>query len=152
MHSSLETTTPLLKPVYGLAILASSFSEGTKWYHHYRMTNTNDLDSTIEEGIELIFVELPKYQVKTAEERLLRRLWIQFLQMRGGYQDPPEGLIQSQDVSEALKLLEESEYTPRELLEYERYWDAIRLDTGYKETYFEKGKDEGIVIGIEKGK
>jgi len=154
---------PLLKPVYGLAILAKSFSEGEDWYHHYRMANANDVDKTIE-GIELIFVELPKYQVKTTEERLLRRLWIRFLQLSGGYQELPEEFSQSQEISQALSLLEESAYTPTELLSYEQYWDAIRLDTTFKDYYFKDGQEKGIEqgkqigidigidIGMEKGK
>jgi predicted transposase/invertase (TIGR01784 family) len=133
---------PLLKPVYGLAILATSFSEGEEWYHHYRMSHVNDPDNTIE-GIELVFVELPKYQIKTTEDRLLRRLWVRFLQLNGGYQKQPEELSQSPEISHALSLLEESAYTPAELLSYEEYWDAIRINTTIQESYFKKGEDQG---------
>jgi predicted transposase/invertase (TIGR01784 family) len=141
---------PLLKPVYGLAILATSFSEGEEWYHHYRMSHVNDPDNTIE-GIELIFVELPKYQIKTAEDRLLRRLWIRFLQLDGGYQDLPEELSKNEEISHALSLLEESAYTPAELLSYEEYWDAIRINTTIKESCLAQGEQIGIAKGKEMG-
>jgi predicted transposase/invertase (TIGR01784 family) len=141
---------PLLKPVYALAILATSFSEGEEWYHHYRMAHVNEPDNTIE-GIELIFVELPKYQIKTAEDRLLRRLWVRFLQLNGGYQKQPEELSQSPEISHALTLLEENAYTPAELLAYEEYWDAIRVNTTIQESYFKKGEEQGKQKGLEQG-
>ena len=55
-----------LCPVYGVAIVNETFeSTIDDWYHHYRLTNVKDLDKSLE-GLELIFLELPKFKPQTS--------------------------------------------------------------------------------------
>lgn len=72
-----------LCPVYGLALVNETFEQETDdWFHHYRLTHAKDLDKTLEE-IELIFLELPKFNPKTFEHRKLGVLWMRFLRETG---------------------------------------------------------------------
>lgn len=58
-----------LCPVYGLAILNATFhTKKDKWYHHYKVSESQDSSQTIE-GLELVFVELPKFTPRDWSEK-----------------------------------------------------------------------------------
>ena len=53
-----------LKTVFALSLIDDIFEkESEESYHHYILTNQTDLTKTID-GLQLIFVELPKYKWK----------------------------------------------------------------------------------------
>ena len=117
-----------LCPVYGVAIVNQEFEETTQeWFHHYRLTNTKELDKTLE-GIELIFLELPKFTPQTFEHRKVGALWLRFLRETKDLNDIPEEFKDSPEVIKAIELAEESAYTPAELEAYDEYLDAIRVE------------------------
>ena len=69
----------LLNPVYGLGLIGEIFdTETDEWYHHYKTVNIQDTDKQIK-GLELIFVELPKFKTTTHWEKKLGILWLRFL-------------------------------------------------------------------------
>ncbi len=50
------------QPVYSLNLLDHLFKpEHADWYHHYAMTNRNDMDEFIDD-IQIIMIELPKWR------------------------------------------------------------------------------------------
>ena len=61
-----------LEPVYGLSLVNEDFEteEAFKniYYHHYRMVHTEFNEKHIE-GLELVFVELPKFKAQNYTER-----------------------------------------------------------------------------------
>jgi predicted transposase/invertase (TIGR01784 family) len=116
-----------LCPVYGLALVNETFEETTDdWFHHYRLTNTKDLDKTLE-GIELVFLELPKFNPKTLEDRKIGILWMRFLRETDALDTIPEEFKDSPEVIKAMELAQESAYTKAELEVYDEYLDAIRV-------------------------
>jgi predicted transposase/invertase (TIGR01784 family) len=116
-----------LCPVYGLALVNEKFEETMDdWFHHYRLTHTKDIDKTLE-GMEMIFLELPKFNPKTLEDRKVGVLWMRFLREADRLEDVPEEFKDSPEVVKAMDLAQESAYTPAELAAYDEYIDAIRV-------------------------
>jgi predicted transposase/invertase (TIGR01784 family) len=137
-----------LCPVYGLAIVNQEFEESTQdWFHHYRLTNTKNLDKTLE-GIELVFLELPKFSPQTFEHRKVGVLWLRFLRETKDLSVIPEEFKDSPEVIKAIELAEESAYTPAELEAYDEYLDAIRVEQTVRQDSYEEGEQ----IGAEKEK
>ena len=58
----------LLKPVYGLALLASVFDKGPEWYHHYKLVNIGQPEREIKH-LQLVFIELPKFKPTSFQEK-----------------------------------------------------------------------------------
>ena len=131
-----------LCPVYGLAIVNQEFEESTQdWFHHYRLTKTKDLDKTLE-GIELVFLELPKFNPQTFEHRKVGILWLRFLKETKDLNTIPEEFKDSPEVIKAIELAEESAYTPAELEAYDEYLDAIRVEQTVRQDSYEEGREE----------
>jgi len=141
-----------LCPVYGVAIVNEEFEETTKdWFHHYRLTSTKDLDKTLE-GIELVFLELPKFNPQTFEHRKVGVLWLRFLRETKDLNTIPEEFKDSPEIAKAIELAEESAYTAAELEAYDEYLDAIRVQQTVRNDSYEEGREEGEQIGAEKEK
>ena len=67
-----------LKAVYALSIVNEIFEpKSNHWYHHYKMTNLADSTISID-GLQLIFVELPKFKTKNFKDKKLSILWLRF--------------------------------------------------------------------------
>lgn len=141
-----------LCPVYGLAIVNQEFEELTKdWFHHYRLTNTKDLDKTLE-GIELVFLELPKFNPQTFEHKKVGLLWLRFLRETKDLSVIPEEFKDSPEVIKAIELAEESAYTPAELEAYDEYLDAIRVEQTVRHDSYEEGREEERQKNLEEKK
>jgi len=134
-----------LCPVYGVAIVNETFENTTKdWFHHYRLTNVKDLDKSLE-GLELVFLELPKFTSQTFSERKVGALWLRFLkEINGPLLSIPQEFQDNPDISRAVELTQESSYTPAELEAYDEYLDAIRVEQTVRE--------DSEQIGIAKGR
>lgn len=74
-------------------------------------------------------------------------LWLRFLTEIGeDTKEVPEELIENAEVKQAIEIVEESAYTDEELAQYDKFWDAIRLEQAFV--------DEAEIrygIGIKKG-
>jgi predicted transposase/invertase (TIGR01784 family) len=132
-----------LCPVYGLALVNQTFEETTDdWFHHYKLTNVKDIDKTLE-GMQMIFLELPKFNPKTLEHRKVGVLWMRFLRETGtGLEAIPEEFKASPEVVKAMELAQESAYTPTELMAYDEYLDAIRVQQTVRTDSFKEGQEE----------
>ena len=140
-----------LCPVYGVALVNTEFEDTTEdWFHHYRLTNAKDLDKTLE-GIELLFLELPKFNPQTFEHRKVGVLWLRFLREAEMLEDVPEEFQNNPEVAMAMELAQESAYTAEELEAYDEYLDAIRVAGTVRADSFEEGREEGKAEGREEG-
>jgi len=120
-----------LCPLYSLAIINDEFDATDEWFHHYRMLNVKGSNKALE-GIELILVELPKFQPVTLEHRKIGILWLRFLkEINEKVVDVPEEFLQNPEVCQALELAQESAYSVAELNEYDKFWDAIQVEKNY---------------------
>ena len=150
----------LFQPVWSLNLVNEVFEPDTPdYYHHYKVVNIKDTDKVIE-GLQLVFVELPKFKPGDSNVKMMQELWLRFMTEidESTLKVPPE-LTSNADVREAVSQLRESAFDDRELAEYDYFWDMVRLEKAFtvnaeKRSFAqgkEEGRAEGIQIGIEQG-
>ncbi|MDR1284478.1 MAG: PD-(D/E)XK nuclease family transposase, partial [Opitutaceae bacterium] len=103
-------------------------------------------------GIELIFVELPKFKPQRRAEKKFEQLWLLFLTaINDTTQEPPKELLATKETKKALDYLERAAFTPEQLRTYDGYWDAIRLERSRSIGMFDAGLAKGEALGLAKG-
>ena len=137
----------LLQPVYSLSLVNDVFENDIEdFYHYYRLVHEEHTEKVID-GLHLVFVELPKFKPYNISEKKMQVLWLRFLTEIGeDTKEVPEELIENAEVKQAIEIVEESAYTDEELDQYDKFWDAIRIEQAFV--------DEAEIrygIGIEKG-
>jgi len=141
-----------LCPVYGLALVNEIFEHTTDdWFHHYRLMNVKELDKTLD-GMEMIFLEVPKFNPQTFEHRRVGVLWMRFLRETESLETIPEEFKDSPELTKAIELAQESAYTRAELAAYDEYLDAVRVTQTIRNDALKEGREEGIEKGREEGR
>jgi predicted transposase/invertase (TIGR01784 family) len=137
-----------LQPVYALSLVNDIFQpEKDEYYHHYQIVNLEDTGQQIE-GLEFVFIELPKFKVKNLSEKKLQVLWLRFMtEIDESTTDASPDLLSSSEISEALETLKTSAFTPAEMDTYEKYWDRVRIEMTLQSGYFNKGVNKGRAEG-----
>lgn len=148
-----------LNPVYSLNLVNENFEKDCdEYYHHYSIIH-NEMTGKKIEGLEFVFVELPKFRAKNLTEKKLQVLWLRYLtEIEDETESPlPEDLLANPLVREAIECLEESAFSTAELEAYDKYWDGIStektiiadsLNTGRKKGR-EEGKEEGLKLALK---
>ena len=147
----------LIQPVYGLGLLAENFDPDPEhWYHYYELVNQAKKIPERIEHLQLLFIELQKFPIKSKAEKQLRILWLRFLREineNTTVVDPV--LLSIPEISEAIDLSEQMAYTPGELQTYDSYWDQVSRDKTLLNDALRlgeaKGHAEGVREGIEQG-
>ncbi|MDR3181072.1 MAG: Rpn family recombination-promoting nuclease/putative transposase [Prevotellaceae bacterium] len=146
-----------LQPVYALSFINEIFDhDSSVYYHDYKIVNIENNEKQIE-GLEFVFIELPKFHPGNRAEKKLYDLWLTFLtQIQEGSEKIPPELLEEDVTKEAVQYLESSSYSRGQLDAYDRYWDSIRTERMYYlDALYEgraKGREEGREEGREKGK
>lgn len=142
----------LLQPVYALSLVNDIFEPDLDaYYHDYKIVNVDNVEKQIE-GLEFVFVELPKFKAKNITEKKLQVLWLKFLtEIVDGTEIIPQELLEEALIAEAVQYLENSSYTKAQLEQYDKYWDTIRTERSAYLDAEEKGKEEGIKEGKAEG-
>lgn len=146
----------LLQPVYSLNLVNEIFEpELEGYYHHYQMIHVENSDKVID-GLQLIFVELPKFSPHSYSEKKMQVLWLMYLtEINERTREIPKELLDNPEVKKAVSALEESAFTEAQLLGYEKFWDIISVEkTLYNSAErkgMEKGMEKGLAEGMEKG-
>ncbi len=142
-----------LQPVYLLSIMDYTFDHlNNDWLHRYSLINEIDINKKLN-GIHLIFLELDKYR-KMAKFTLdtVQDRWIAFLtQPEKILAMSKETLHDYPNLIKAVELLNESNYTPGQILAYEKYLDSVISWNSTMIESFDNGYDQGLTEGIEKG-
>lgn len=143
----------LLQPVYSLNLVNDIFEpELEEYYHYYRLVHMQYSERVIN-GLQLVFVELPKFTPHTYSEKKMQILWLRYLtEIDEKTREVPEELLQNPEIKKAVTVLEESAFTPEQLLGYEKFWDIISVEKTLVSSAERKGKEEGKKEGIEEGK
>ena len=101
------------------------------FYHYYRLVHEEHTEKVID-GLHLVFVELPKFKPHTISEKKMQVLWLRFLTEIGeDTKEVPAELIENAEVKQAIEIVEESAYTDEELAQYDKFWDAIRVEQAF---------------------
>jgi hypothetical protein len=68
----------LIQPVYALNFVNDTFDpDPSVYYHDYKIVNIGNMEKQIE-GLELVFIELPKFHPTNRAEKKLYGLWLTF--------------------------------------------------------------------------
>lgn len=144
----------LLEPVYSLNLVNEIFEHDlpNEYYHYYHMVHELHSNKVID-GLHLVFVELPKFHPQTFTEKKMQALWLRFLtEINDGLQEVSQDLLDNPDINQALTVVEESAYTPEQLLGYDKFWDIIRTENTYYNSALRRGLAEGREQGLEEGR
>lgn len=141
-----------LQPVYALSLVNENFEKDTdEYYHHYSLIHSQLTGKRLE-GLEFVFIELPKFKARNITEKKLQVLWLRFLTEMGEKTDtPPDDLLANQEVSQAIEQLREGAFTRGELEAYDRYWDSVSTERTFVMEKEEQALERGIERGMEKG-
>ena len=137
-----------LQPVYSLNIINENFdNKSDNYLHHYKISHTKESEKVIE-GLEFIFIELPKFKSKQFTDKRLQVLWLRFL---SEISDQQEGIssdfLDVPEIKEASELILESGLTKGELETYDKYWDYISTEKTIRADSFETGiEHEKLVV------
>ena len=139
----------LLQPVYSLNLVNEIFEPEMKgYYHHYKLVHDKDSNKVID-GLQLVFVELPKFTPHTYAEKKMQVLWLRFLtEIDERTVSVPEELLANPEVNKAVKAIEEAAFTPAQLLGYEKFWDSISTE----KTLFYSAEQRGLACGRKEGR
>lgn len=143
----------LLQPVYSLNLVNEVFEPTLEeYYHHYAMVHIEHTDHIID-GLQLIFVELPKFTPHTYSEKRMHVLWLRFLtEINESTRVVPKELLETPEITKALTVLEESAFTEEELAGYEHFWDGISVERTLYNSAIREGRAEGRAEGIAEGR
>ena len=119
----------LLKPVFSLNLVNDVFEKDIDdWYHYYQLVHEKYSDKVIN-GLQLLFVELPKFKPQTFSDKKMMVLWLRFLtEINEKTYDPAPELKEDALIKKALDLVEHSAYTDKELADYDKFWDIVRTE------------------------
>lgn len=142
----------LLQPVYSLNLVNEIFEPKLEgYYHYYRMVHVENSKKVID-GLQLIFVELPKFNPHTYSEKKMQVLWLRYLtEINEQTREVPAELMENPEVKKAVTALEESAFTDAQLLGYEKFWDIISVEKTLYSSAERRGLAAGIKQGIEQG-
>jgi predicted transposase/invertase (TIGR01784 family) len=141
-----------LQPVYSLNLVNETFEPTiTDFYHHYKIVHQQHPDKFLK-GLELVFVELPKFKAKNISERKMQLLWLRFMtEIEDSSEHIPEELLQNSIIKEAVDYLQESGFTKEELATYNKYWDDVSSEMTLMNAAKREGREEIIMKAIKIG-
>ncbi|MDR1335906.1 MAG: Rpn family recombination-promoting nuclease/putative transposase, partial [Tannerella sp.] len=145
----------LLHPVYAINFVNDIFEKSTEmkneYYHHYKIVNILHTEKRID-GLELIFIELPKFRPHTRATRKLHDLWLRFLtEINEWTKEAPPELLSDKNISEAIHFSETGAYSESQLLAYDEAKMAVLDERSALSDFEEKGLAEGLAKGREEG-
>jgi predicted transposase/invertase (TIGR01784 family) len=142
----------ILQPVYALSLVNETFEPfKQEYYHHYKIVNIADTKKQIE-GLEFVFVELPKFKAQNITQKKLQVLWLRFMtEIDENLAEAPADLLAMPEIKEALDNLLISGFSKAELEGYDKYWDSVRTEKTLQSGFLEKGRAEGREEGREEG-
>ncbi len=133
-----------LKPVIAVTITDFVlFNKTKKIINQFVFQEKTEKFEYLDEELQLIFVELPKFQKKLSELETLADKWIYFLKEASSLHNIPPNLGEVSEIESALNLANQAGMSPEELEIVDRRAVALQDERG-KITYAEeKGKEIG---------
>jgi len=159
MQLDKATEFKLLQPVYALNFVNDTFEKSPEmkdeYYHYYKIVNIKNTEKQIE-GLEFLFVELPKFKPQNRAERKLHDLWLRFLtEINENTKEIPQELLDNEFTREAVSYMEKAAYTKEQLATYDKWKIAAMTErSAINDAKVEgraEGRAEGEAIGLEKG-
>jgi len=137
----------LLQPVYALNFVNDTFEKSPamkdEYYHYYKIVNIRDTEKQIE-GLEFLFVELPKFKPQNRVEKKLHELWLRFLtEINESTLEVPKDLLDNEFTREAVSYMEKAAYTKEQLAAYDKWKIAAMTERSAINDALRKGEAIG---------
>ena len=140
------------EPVFSLNLVREIVDADVDNYYHFYDIVQDDLTERIIDNFHLVFVELPKFTPHTISEKRMQVLWLRYLTEIDGYMETvPQELLDIPEINKAMEVVEESAYTPEQLLGYDKFWDIIRTENTLYSSGVRQGMEKGRLEGREEG-
>ena len=141
------------EPVFSLNLVREIVDADVDNYYHFYDIVQDDLTERIIDNFHLVFVELPKFTPHTMSEKRMQVLWLRYLTEIDGYMETvPQELLDIPEINKAMEVVEESAYTPEQLLGYDKFWDIIRTENTLYNSGVRQGMEKGRLEGREEGR
>ena len=141
------------EPVFSLNLVREIVDADVDNYYHFYDIVQDDLTERIIDNFHLVFVELPKFTPHTMNEKKMQVLWLRYLTEIDGYMETvPQELLDNPEINKAMEVVEESAYTPEQLLGYDKFWDIIRTENTLYNSGVRQGMEKGRLEGREEGR
>lgn len=142
-----------LKPVYALNLINQNYlPESPDYYHHYAVVHLQDNHEKLD-GLEFVFVELPKFKSKNITEKRLQVLWLRFLtEINEQAERISDELLENPEIQQAINFVYEASLSKDEKDLYDRNWDRISSEKTILTEVRAEGIAEGRAVGIAEGK
>ncbi|MCL2727959.1 MAG: Rpn family recombination-promoting nuclease/putative transposase [Bacteroidales bacterium] len=145
----------LLQPVYAINFVNDRFEKSpemaNEYYHYYKIVNIKNTEKQIE-GLEFLFVELPKFTPQNRAEKKLHELWMRFLtEINENTREIPAELLDNELTREAVEYIEKAAYTKEQLETYDKWKIAAMTERSALKDARKEGIEEGIKEGIKEG-
>ncbi|EGJ29389.1 MULTISPECIES: Rpn family recombination-promoting nuclease/putative transposase [Moorena] len=139
-----------LKPVIAVTITDFIlFDETQQIINQFVFQEKTEKFECLEEELQLIFIELPKFHKRLSELETLADKWIYFIKEASSFDNIPPSLGEVSEIESALNLANQAGMTPEELEIADRRAMALQDERG-KITYAEEigRKNEAIALII----
>lgn len=113
----------LSQPIYSLNLVNEIYGRNLPdgFYHHYRQVYLENTNKMID-GLELVFVQLPKFVPSACIKKDMRSLWLRYLlEIEYRTRKIPSDLLEVPLIRKACDLLEESNFTEAQYYVYEKF-------------------------------
>ena len=98
------------------------------YYHDYRIVCMEKTDRVID-GLRFVFVELPKFKPQTFSQKKMHVLWLRYLtEIDENTREIPQELMDNPEIKKAVTQIQESAFSDAQLLGYDDFWDAVRVE------------------------
>ncbi|MCL1942389.1 MAG: PD-(D/E)XK nuclease family transposase, partial [Candidatus Azobacteroides sp.] len=103
------------------------------------------------EGLEFVFIELPKFKPGNRAEKKLHELWLRFLtEINERTEKAPEELMENEEIREAIGYMEVGAYTKAQLVTYDKWKIDILTERSFIDDALEKGEAIGEAKNLKK--
>lgn len=135
----------LIQPVFSLNLLNEKMKGEApeEFYHDYAILNVDHPECSLD-YLRFVFVELPKFQPRNIMEKKMAVLWLRFLtEINEDTVEAPAELLENEEISKALSIVEKSAMSEAQLYAYERFWDAVNNEHVLMEGRYKEGLAKG---------
>jgi len=135
----------LIQPVFSLNLLNAKMNGEApeEFYHDYAILNVDHPECSLD-YLRFVFVELPKFQPRNIMEKKMAVLWLRFLtEINEDTVEAPAELLENEEISKALRIVEKSAMSEAQLYAYERFWDAVNNEHVLMEGRYKEGLADG---------
>lgn len=135
----------LIQPVFSLNLLNEKMKGEApeEFYHDYAILNVDHPECSLD-YLRFVFVELPKFQPRNIMEKKMAVLWLRFLtEINEDTVEAPADLLENEEISKALSIVEKSAMSEAQLYAYERFWDAVNNEHVLMEGRYKDGIEKG---------